>query len=103
MTDELDRFREHARCILRLHARAEPGSSNDDPRGDLALDRALTFQRALHAAGLAGLSVPPAFGGRGLPVAYETAWREEAGRFPLMTESLSITLGNCLSTLLEFG
>ena len=61
------------------------------------------FQRALHAAGLAGLSVSPAFGGHGLPAAYETAWREEAGRFPLMTEQLSITLGNCLPTLLEFG
>ena len=103
MDDDLDRFRGHARCFLRLHVTAEAGASNDDPRGDLALDRALGFQRALHAAGLAGLSVPPAFGGRGLPVAYETAWREEAGRFPLMTESLAITLGNCLSTLLEFG
>ncbi len=91
------------RCFLRLHAAVDPGSANDDPRGDLALDRALGFQRALHAAGLAGLSVPPAFGGRGLPAAYETTWREEAGRFPLMTESLAITLGNCLSTLLEFG
>ena len=45
----------------------------------------------------------PTFGGHGLPAAYETAWREEAGRFPLMTEQLSITLGNCLPTLLEFG
>ena len=38
-----------------------------------------------------------------MPAAAETAWREEAGRFPLMTEQLSITLGNCLPTLLEFG
>jgi alkylation response protein AidB-like acyl-CoA dehydrogenase len=101
--DDLDRFREQARCFLRLHAVGDAGTPTDDPRGDLALDGALCFQRALHAAGLAGLSVPPSFGGRGLPVSYETAWREEAGRFPLMTESLSITLGNCLSTLLEFG
>jgi alkylation response protein AidB-like acyl-CoA dehydrogenase len=55
------------------------------------------------AAELAGLCVPAAYGGQGLPDTYETAWREEAGRFPLMTEELSITLGNCLPTLLEFG
>jgi alkylation response protein AidB-like acyl-CoA dehydrogenase len=101
--DDLDRFREQARRFLERHAIADAGSPEDDPRGDLALDRALHFQRALYGAGLAGLSVPVAFGGRGLPVAYEQAWREEAGRFPLMTESLAITLGNCLSTLLEFG
>jgi alkylation response protein AidB-like acyl-CoA dehydrogenase len=102
MDDHLDRFGEHARAFLAAHT-TTPAASTHDPRGDLALDRALGFQRALHAAGLAGLSVPPAFGGHGLPAAYETAWREEAGRFPLMTEQLSITLGNCLPTLLEFG
>ena len=97
--DEVERFRERARCFLRVHAVADIDVACDAAR----LDRALRFQRALHGAGLAGLSVPAAFGGQGLPVAYETAWREEAGRFPLMTEALSITLGNCLRTLLEFG
>jgi alkylation response protein AidB-like acyl-CoA dehydrogenase len=100
--DDLDRFRERARCFLRGHATAA-ARADDDPRGDLGLDHSLAFQQALHAAGLAGLSVHPAFGGRGLSRAHETAWREEAGRFPLMTEPLSITLGNCLPTLLEFG
>ncbi len=103
MDDDLDRFRERVRCFLRIHATATPAAPNDDPRRDLALDRALDFQRALQAAGLAGLTVPAALGGHGLPAAYETAWREEAGRFPLMTEQLSITLGNCLPTLLQFG
>ncbi len=103
MDDDLERFRERARCFLRGHATVAATPSSDDPRGDLVLDRALRFQRALHAAGLAGLSVSPVFGGHGLPAVYETAWREEAGRFPLMTEQLSITLGNCLPTLLEFG
>jgi alkylation response protein AidB-like acyl-CoA dehydrogenase len=103
MADDLERFRGRARSFLGAHTTSAAAASNDDPRGDLALDRALGFQRALSAAGLAGLSVSSTFGGRGLPTAYETAWREEAGRFPLMTESLSITLGNCLPTLLEFG
>jgi alkylation response protein AidB-like acyl-CoA dehydrogenase len=103
MNDDHDRFRERARSFLALHTEAATAASTDDPNGDLALDRALGFQRALHAARLAGLSVSPAYGGQGLPAAYETTWREEAGRFPLMTEELSITLGNCLPTLLEFG
>jgi alkylation response protein AidB-like acyl-CoA dehydrogenase len=103
MHDDLDRFRERARSFLALHARAAAATSTDDPRGDLALDGALAFQRAVHTAGLAGLSVSSAYGGQGLAAAYETAWREEAGRFPLMTEELSITLGNCLPTLLAFG
>lgn len=103
MHDDLDRFREHARCFLRREALADTAPPVDDPRRDGALDRALAFQRALHAAGLAGLTVPVEHGGRGLPIEFETAWREEAGRFPLMTEPLSITLGNCLRTLLQFG
>jgi alkylation response protein AidB-like acyl-CoA dehydrogenase len=101
--DDLDRFRHRARCFLRAHTSSEDATAFHDPRGDLALDRALGFQRALHAADLAGLSVASDFGGQGLPATYETAWREEAGRFPLMTEQLSITMGNCLPTLLEFG
>lgn len=103
MDYDLDDFRRRVRSFLEIHTRNGADGSPDDPRGDRALDQALTFQRALHAAGLAGLSAPTTYGGRGLPAAYETAWREEAGQFPLMTEELSITLGNCLPTLLEFG
>jgi alkylation response protein AidB-like acyl-CoA dehydrogenase len=103
MRHDLESFRRQARSFLACHTDAEPEAPHDDPRGDRALDRALTFQQAVYAAGLAGLSIPPAYGGRGLPAEYEHAWREEAGRFPLMTEELSITLGNCLPTLLEFG
>src|SRR3954453_15661146 len=103
MDGDINRFREPPRCFLRAHARVVADAAVDDPRGELALDRALDFQQQLFAAGLAGLAGSPAFGGQGLPAAFETAWREEAGRVPLMTEELSITLSNCLPTLLEFG
>ncbi len=103
MVEDLERFRERVRCFLGVHAAPVAVSSTADPRGDRGLDRALAFQQAVHAAGLAGLTISPAFAGHGLSAAFETAWREEAGRFPLMTEELSITLGNCLPTLLEFG
>ena len=69
----LERFREKARCFLAEHATTANDAAADDPRGDLALDRALAFQRVLHAVGLAGLSVSPTFGGRGLTSAYETS------------------------------
>src|SRR5215213_3367958 len=100
---DLESFRRRARSFLAFYTSAGNDAAPDDPRGDRALDRALTFQRAANAAGFTGLSVPTRYGGQGLEPAYEAAWREEAGRFPLMTEELSITLGNCLPTLLEHG
>ncbi len=103
MQAELTEFRRRVRPFLTEHAVGGADVAPDDPRGDRALDRALEFQRALHAAGLAGLSVPCAYGGHGLADAHESIWKEEAGLFPLMTEELAITLGNCLPTLLEFG
>ncbi len=103
MEAELQEFRTQVRAFLACHANGRADVAADDPRGDRALDQALTFQRALHAAGLAGLNVPCCCGGQGLPDTYERAWREEAGRYPLMTEELAITLGNCLPTLLTHG
>jgi alkylation response protein AidB-like acyl-CoA dehydrogenase len=100
---DLEAFRQRVRSFLAVHATGNADVGQNDPRGDRALDSALRFQRALYAAGLAGLVVSPSYGGQGLPHAYEVIWREEAGRFPLMTEELSVTLGNCLPTLLEFG
>ena len=105
MDDEqaLHGFRVRVRTFLDTHAHGRADVAADDPRRDRALEQAVAFQRALHAAGLAGLTVPRCCGGQGLPPVYERIWREEAGRYPLMTEELAITLGNCLPTLLEFG
>lgn len=100
---DLQRFRARVRSFLVEHATGGADATPDDPRGDHALDHALLFQQAVHRAALAGLTVPARYGGRGLPDEYERVWREEAGHFPLMTEELSITLGNCLPTLLQFG
>ena len=54
------RVRHRVRSFLAVHTAAGAPPSADDPRGDRALDEALAFQRAVHAAGLAGLSVSPA-------------------------------------------
>ena len=64
---------------------------------------ARSFQAKLYDAGLAGLDVPREFGGQGLDGEHARIWREEASHFPLMTEELSISLGNCLPVIIEFG
>ena len=99
----LEAFRRRCRAFLERHATGFGSAADDDARGERRLAVARRFQRALFARGLAGLNLPVAQGGRGLDPVYECIWREEAGRYPLMTESLSITLGNCLPLLSHFG
>ncbi|MEM9562402.1 MAG: acyl-CoA dehydrogenase family protein [Actinomycetota bacterium] len=102
-TDDLEAFR--ARCIafLEQHATQAPADGEADPRGELALAAAREFQAKLADAGLAGLRYPTEYGGQGLTDEHEAVWREEAGRFPLMTRQLSITHGMCLPMLDEYG
>ncbi len=100
---ELDTFR--ARCVAFLdeHATEAPPEGDADPRGEIGLRTARDFQAELYDAGLAGLSYPVEYGGRGLPDEYEAIWREEASRHPLMTRQLSISHGMCLPMLNEYG
>ena len=97
-------FRFRCRAFLDQHA-SETASAllDDDPRGGAALAVAREFQGQLFAAGLAGLNLPSEYGGQGLGPAYELIWRQEASNYPLMTEELSISLGNCLPVIVEFG
>ena len=102
-SDDSD-FRLRCRAFLDKHATGDASAAlNQDPRGDAALAVARSFQAQLFAAGLAGLSLPVAFGGQGLDPKFEHVWREEALCYPLMTEELSISLGNCLPVISEFG
>ena len=102
-SDDSD-FRLRCRAFLDKHATGDAiAALNQDPRGDAALAVARSFQAQLFAAGLAGLSLPVAFGGQGLDPKFEHVWREEASCYPLMTEELSISLGNCLPVISEFG
>lgn len=102
--NQADEFRDRCRAFLDEHAGGEASARlDDDSRGDAALEVARAFQAKLFAAGLAGLSLPTEYGGKGLPVEFENIWRDEASRYPLMTEELSISLGNCLPVIVEFG
>lgn len=100
---ELEAFR--ARCVTFLdqHAVEAPPEGDADPRGQLGLEAAKRFQAGLADAGLAGLTYPVAYGGQGLADEYNTIWREEVARYPLMTRQLSISHGMCLPMLNEYG
>ncbi len=67
------------------------------------MSAARAFQRKVHDAGLAGLTYPVEFGGKGLSGGHDRVWREEATRFPLQTGRLAISHGMCLPVLAEFG
>ncbi len=64
------------------------------------VQRAVAFQRALADAGLAGITWPVAYGGRGLPGRYQRIFDREAKAFQVPPRSLEIGLGMCGPTLL---
>jgi alkylation response protein AidB-like acyl-CoA dehydrogenase len=101
--DEASAFRRRCRSFLATHATCDPTTGAADPRGDRALAIGRRFQRALYQAGLAGLTLDRRYGGQGLSESHERIWREEAASFPPVTAELSISLGNCLPTLVQFG
>ncbi len=102
-SEDLEAFRTRCVAFLDQHATEAPPEGDADPRGELGLDAAKSFQAELNRAGLAGLSYPKEFGGQGLPEEYNAIWREEASRYPLMTRQLSISHGMCLPMLNEYG
>jgi len=103
MAENLEEFRARCRAFLDEHATGQPLSSADDPRGERAMAVARDYQGKLAAAGLAGITYPAEYGGQGLDKSYEQVWRDEAGNYPPMAQSLSISLGMCLPMLNEYG
>jgi alkylation response protein AidB-like acyl-CoA dehydrogenase len=62
--------------------------------------RAVAFQRALAGAGLAGITWPAEYGGRGLPGRYQRIFDSEAKAFRVPPRALEIGLGMCGPTIL---
>jgi alkylation response protein AidB-like acyl-CoA dehydrogenase len=62
--------------------------------------RAVAFQRALAGAGLAGITWPVEYGGRGLPGRYQRIFDREAKAFRVPPRALEIGLGMCGPTIL---
>jgi alkylation response protein AidB-like acyl-CoA dehydrogenase len=77
-------------------ARAKTGA---EPWGS-GVTRAVAFQRALAEAGLAGITWPVDYGGRGLPGRYQRIYEREAKAYQVPPRSLEIGLGMCGPTIL---
>jgi alkylation response protein AidB-like acyl-CoA dehydrogenase len=76
------------------------GPGQADGRG---IQRAVAFQRALADSGLAGITWPSDYGGRGLPGRYQRIFDQEARAFQVPPRSLEIGLGMCGPTVLVHG
>jgi acyl-CoA dehydrogenase len=61
------------------------------------------WQRAVHAGGWAGITVPLEHGGRGGAVWQQNVWNEEAARAGLSPGMLAVGLGMVVPTLLAWG
>ena len=68
--------------------------------GGSGLSRSVAYQRQLADAGLAGITWPVEYGGRGLPGRYQRIYDAEAKAFKVPPRSLEIGLGMCGPTLL---
>lgn len=110
---DLDAFRREVVAFLGDHFEPRPGDLDDDrgdiiartPDGhDLPLARAAELQQLLADAGLAGVHVPEAYGGRGLTADHARVVSDELRRFDtpsLRPLGIGSTLG--LATLLAAG
>jgi alkylation response protein AidB-like acyl-CoA dehydrogenase len=105
---ESDELRERVRAWLAQHGTRRPNGrypivapvAVDYEDG---LEVASAYQRQLWDAGLAGLSVPRAFGGCGLESVAERLFEEESGSYVDPRSHLMISLGMCIPTLLTHG
>jgi alkylation response protein AidB-like acyl-CoA dehydrogenase len=68
--------------------------------GGAGLSRSVAYQRQLADAGLAGITWPAAYGGRGLPERYQRIYDREAKAFQIPPRSLEVGLAMCGPTLL---
>jgi alkylation response protein AidB-like acyl-CoA dehydrogenase len=89
-------------AALPLKGSVEVAAPPDDALGS-GLQRAVNYQRRLADAGLAGITWPAAYGGRGLPERYQRIFDREARRFQVPPRSLEIGLGMCGPTIVVHG
>lgn len=94
-------FREEVLTFLRATLPAKGGEpSGAVSFGGSGLSRSVAYQGKLAAAGLAGITWPAEYGGRGLPGRYQRIYEREAKAFQVPPRSLEIGLGMCGPTLL---
>jgi alkylation response protein AidB-like acyl-CoA dehydrogenase len=110
-TDEQAAFRADARAWLeanaprRRHDSAEfkrkvTARAEDELAGAAA---ARDWQRRIHEAGFAGISVPREYGGQGRAPELDRVWRQEVVRYEIDLGVFSVALGMVVPTILVHG
>jgi alkylation response protein AidB-like acyl-CoA dehydrogenase len=108
-TREEAAFRAEARAWLAKNAEEKRGefetwqSRYPGRDGHEGLERAKDFQRRKAEAGLAALSWPVEWGGRGLPPIHQVIYAQEEARFLVPRGYFEIGLGMCMPTLFTYG
>ena len=94
-------FRQEVLAFLRATLPAKGGeASGAETSAARDCPASVAFQRQLADAGLAGITWPAEYGGRGLPGRYQRIFDREAKAFQVPPRSLEIGLGMCGPTLL---
>lgn len=97
-------FRARASAWLAAHAvRVEDADDVNMLRYDADLEGSRQVQRALAAAGLAGLTWPQEYGGQGLGTEEQLVWAELVADYVVPTAVFGIAHGMVGPTLLELG
>ena len=94
-----EQFRLEVLAFLQATLKVKGGRPRPQVEGT-GLVRSRAYQRALAEAGLAGITWPVEFGGRGLPGSYQRIFDAEARAFEVPPKMLEIGLGMCGPTLL---
>jgi alkylation response protein AidB-like acyl-CoA dehydrogenase len=108
--DERAAFRAEVRAFLEAHApRREPASTwavnfhTDEASKARAFERGVRWQRLLAEHGLAGLSYPAGYGGRGGPPWREAIYAQEAAAYAATSGFISSTMAMLGPTLMKWG
>lgn len=86
---------------LRQYAGEDPDLVSDPTPERLA--EARRIQAALHAAGYAGFTFPPQYGGQGLTLEHEQAFLEEAAGYDVPTRLFGVSINIIGATLAAYG
>ena len=101
MSDAYEPDEEEFRAeVLAFLQAALPPKGAAAETGGTGVTRAVAFQRKLSEAGLAGITWPVEYGGRGLPGRFQRVFDREAKAFQVPPRALEIGLGMCGPTLL---
>lgn len=107
--EDVESFRKRARAWVRenlrhvgpITASLSAHGSDEEELAGVARDREV--QRMLFDAGLAGICVPPAYGGQGLTPAHNKALNDELAGYEYPKRIQAPTFTPCMAVLLEFG